>query len=143
MVNGKRAKRNEVLQAFDLEDLDAVRRLYLSIVSRAFLFKLFLQVLRVILSKGEFQLNEEEREHELEAMFRDVSCSRRLWTICHRFSQSDILCMSAPLSCRSVSIRLPASLSPLELSSARSARCISRCIWLNPPSSRHSRLLKS
>ncbi len=31
------------------------------------------QVLKVILSKGEFQLNEDEREHELEAMFRDVS----------------------------------------------------------------------
>ena len=31
------------------------------------------QVLKVMLSKGEFQLNEEEREQELEAMFRDVS----------------------------------------------------------------------
>lgn len=52
VVNGKRAKRNEVLQAFDCTDLDSV--------------------LKVILSKGEFQLNEDEREHELEAMFRDV-----------------------------------------------------------------------
>jgi hypothetical protein len=31
------------------------------------------QVLKVILSKGEFQLNEDEREQELESMFRDVS----------------------------------------------------------------------
>ena len=34
------------------------------------------QVLKAILSKGEFQLNEEEREHELDAMFRDVSISQ-------------------------------------------------------------------
>jgi ribosome maturation protein Sdo1 len=34
------------------------------------------QVLKAILSKGEFQLNEEEREHELDAMFRDVSNSQ-------------------------------------------------------------------
>ncbi len=73
VVNGKRAKRSEALQAFELGDLDAVRQLTLArtpgCLSRC--CNRF-QVLKVILSKGEFQLNEDEREHELDAMFRDV-----------------------------------------------------------------------
>jgi ribosome maturation protein SDO1 len=71
VVNGKRAKRSEVLQAFDLGDLDAVKRWLFAVF--CWFVMLSFQVLKVMLSKGEFQLNEDEREQELESMFRDVS----------------------------------------------------------------------